>query len=100
MIPMMQTKFSADYILSLVCSYFHVTIEQLKSNSRLPPLPDVRHVYFYISKMFTDETLVDIGNKVDRNHATVLHGIYKYKRDNQMKIITDDFITNNKNLLK
>lgn len=37
-----------------------------------------RNLYFYLCNKFTDETLYNIGKSIDRNHATVIHGIQQF----------------------
>ena len=47
----------------------------------------LRNIYFYFAKKHTKASLEKIGKLVNRDHATVLHGIKKY----HINIIYDDF---------
>jgi hypothetical protein len=51
--------------------------EDLSNNTRARKIAYYRYVYFYVAKkMFGDRiSLTDIGLSVNRDHATVIHGI-------------------------
>ena len=59
----------------------------LKTKSRKREVVWARNIYFYFAKKHTKASLDKIGKTVDKDHATVLHGIKRY-HDN---IIYDDF---------
>ena len=64
-------------ILNKVCAHLGVNKEALAGKFQGRELSDARHIYFYIAKKNTSKTLVDIGEVLNRNHATVIHAIKK-----------------------
>jgi len=50
----------------------------LSSKSRAKRICYSRMIYFYFAREKTNESLSTIGKLVNRDHATVLHGIRKY----------------------
>jgi hypothetical protein len=48
---------------------------KLTRNTRLRRYVYARAIYFKLCKEFTHSTLVEIGNSVGRDHASVLHGL-------------------------
>ena len=57
-------------------------IEDISVKSRKRPLPDLRFTYFNLCRYFIKElgnpSLALIGKAVDRDHASVLHGLKKF----------------------
>jgi len=53
-------------------------------------------LYCYIAvQMFKQYSLKDIGDVIFRDHATVIHGVRKYDRDNSFRSIADEFMSGN-----
>ena len=67
--------FVVNTILESVASNFGVTVDQIKSNSRKSPLPDVRHIYFYVSRLISDNNiaLTYLAETINRDHSTGVH---------------------------
>ena len=61
--------------IKVVCDYYGVTAEELKSNKRNSNISNARQSAIYIIKNLTDLSLKDIGNIFNRNHSTVLSSI-------------------------
>ena len=57
-------------------------IKDISVRSRKTPLPDLRFTYFNLCRYFLKEldypSLELIGKKVNRDHASVLHGLKKF----------------------
>lgn len=68
---------SADTILDAVSSHFNVKIDEIKSKKRNQPITNARQVYMYLTREILNESLLNIGKTIDRDHSTVIHGIEK-----------------------
>jgi len=62
-----------DRILNLVCRYYKVEPEILRSRSRKRIHVYPRNVFVYLSRRHTDKTLDAIGGVINRTHSTVLY---------------------------
>jgi chromosomal replication initiator protein len=65
----------AEEILSIVAEYFNVNVKELKSRKRGKKLCIPRHLYCLIAKSETKLSLREIGELIQRDHATVIHAI-------------------------
>ena len=72
-------------ILRDVADKAKVPIEELKSKSRQRDLVEARQIYFYISKNKTSASLAKIGAEVNRDHATVIHGLRTFENVRDLK---------------
>ncbi len=66
---------TASMICELVSSQYGVSVDDLSSRSRKRSISVPRQVAMYLSRKYTEDSLVDIGRIFNRNHATVLHSI-------------------------
>ncbi len=65
---------SIDYIQKVVCDYFDMTINTLKSKTRKREVVQARQIAMYFSKQMTKSSLATIGMHCGgKDHATVLH---------------------------
>jgi chromosomal replication initiator protein len=65
---------SIDYIQKVVCDYFEMQIENLKSKTRKREVVQARQIAMYFSKQMTKSSLATIGMHCGgKDHATVLH---------------------------
>ena len=65
---------SIDYIQKVVCDYFDMPIETLKSKTRKREVVQARQIAMYFSKQMTKSSLASIGMHCGgKDHATVLH---------------------------
>ncbi|PCH96193.1 MAG: hypothetical protein COB85_03855 [Bacteroidetes bacterium] len=65
---------SIDYIQKVVCDYFDLPIELLKSKTRKRDVVQARQLAMYFSKSMTKSSLAKIGMHCGgKDHATVLH---------------------------
>lgn len=66
-------------ILETVASNFGVTVDQIKSNARKSPLPDVRHIYFYAARLISDGNIpfTYLAETINRDHSTGIHALKK-----------------------
>jgi chromosomal replication initiator protein len=67
-------EISIDYIQKVVCDYFDLTLETLKSKTRKREVVQARQLAMYFSKGLTKSSLSNIGMHCGgKDHATVLH---------------------------
>ena len=65
---------SIDYIQKVVCDYFDLPIELLKSNTRKREIVQARQLAMFFAKQLTKSSLASIGAQCgNKDHATVLH---------------------------
>jgi chromosomal replication initiator protein len=65
---------SIDYIQKVVCDYFEMPIETMKSKTRKREVVQARQIAMYFSKKMTKSSLATIGMHCGgKDHATVLH---------------------------
>jgi len=65
---------SIDYIQKVVCDYFDLPIELLKSKTRKREVVQARQIAMYFAKNLTKSSLATIGLHCGgKDHATVLH---------------------------
>ena len=65
---------SIDYIQKVVCDYFELPIELLKSKTRKREVVQARQIAMYFAKSMTKSSLATIGLHCGgKDHATVLH---------------------------
>ena len=67
-------EISIDYIQKVVCDYFQLPMEILKSKTRKREVVQARQISMYFSKKLTKSSLASIGAHCGgKDHATVLH---------------------------
>lgn len=65
---------SIDFIQKVVCDYFEMPIDHLKSKTRKREVVQARQIAMYFSKQLTKSSLATIGMHCGgKDHATVLH---------------------------
>jgi chromosomal replication initiator protein len=74
----------------LVCKYYGIDPEMLRSNSRKKTHAYPRNVYLYLCRQYTDATLENIATSVKRSHSTALYASEVIDR----KIKTDAQVRN------
>jgi len=65
---------SIDYIQKVVCDYFDLQVETIKSKTRKREIVQARQIAMFFAKKMTKNSLANIGaNCGGKDHATVLH---------------------------
>lgn len=64
-----------DMIVENTAEYYHLNPDTIFSKSRLRDIADARQMIMYLCKKHTGLSSPAIGSKLNRSHATVLHGI-------------------------
>jgi chromosomal replication initiator protein len=68
-----QTPISALQVRDLVCKYYKVDPEVIRSKSRKRAHACPRNIYVYLCRRHTDETIEQIAASIDRSHSTALY---------------------------
>lgn len=67
-------EISMDYIQKLVCEYFEVPVDMVKSATRKREIVQARQISMYLSKSLTKSSLKSIGAFYGgRDHSTVIY---------------------------
>ncbi len=66
-------------IIAVTAESFGFHPDDLTSKSRKQPLVTARQIAMYLCRELTDDSLVQIGTRFNRDHSTVLHSIDKIK---------------------
>lgn len=66
-------QFIDDVIVDTVCNYFGISFEQLVEINRTRKRTYVRQIAMYFLEKYTGLTLKAIGQKLSRDHTTVVH---------------------------
>lgn len=67
-------EISIEYIQKLVCDFFGITVDQVKSKTRKREIVQARQISMYFSKDLTKSSLKTIGMHFGgRDHSTVIH---------------------------
>lgn len=88
---------SASRVTELICNYFNVTLDELKSKRRLKNITDARHWIIYILYNYNKMTLAQIGRILNKNHATCIHAIRRIEAQSE---IYPDINETKENLIK
>ncbi len=69
------TEIIVEKTIKVVCDFYGVSEDDLKSSKRTSNISNARHTAIYILKKLTELSLKDIGSLFNRNHATVISSI-------------------------
>lgn len=90
-----------DLILEEVSSYYNVSTDKIRSNSRMREIVIPRQVTAYLIRELTDKSLPDIGFFLNQHHTTIMHSISKLmeqmKTDSHLQNAVEDLINNIRN---
>lgn len=78
-------EISLELIQKIICQYYKVTLDVLKSKSRKQAIAHPRHMAVYLSRVLTKHSLEAIGKEFNRNHATILHAVNFVQREMEKK---------------
>lgn len=62
-----------EIILHTVTNYYGLTIKDISSRSREGDIRKARQIYCALTKKHTEFSFREIGEKIDRDHSTVMH---------------------------
>lgn len=67
-------ELTIDYIEQVVCDYFKMPVDKIKSKTRKREIVQARQIVMYFARNLTKASLATIGSEVGgKDHATVLH---------------------------
>ena len=73
---------SINKIMSVVATYFNLTIDDLKGKKRSKQVANARMIAMYLCRILTDETYPRIALEFGgRDHSTIIHGYEKINED-------------------
>ena len=72
-------KYQLRDIEAAVCFRFGTDLDELRSPRRSRTYTRPRYYIFLLAREFTSLSLPQIGNRYDRDHTTVMHGIKRIK---------------------
>ncbi|MBW1804048.1 MAG: chromosomal replication initiator protein DnaA, partial [Deltaproteobacteria bacterium] len=64
---------STEDVKKLICQYYKMDPDMLRSKSRKKVYAYPRNIYIYLCRRYTDETLEKIAKTVDRSHSTIIY---------------------------
>ncbi|MFD4328314.1 helix-turn-helix domain-containing protein [Nocardioides sp. NPDC058538] len=79
-----QQHLEADQVLAAVAAAYVVDVEQLHGRARNAPLAEARHVAFWILHRRRCWLLQAVGDWLDRDHSSVLHGVRRVDADSRL----------------
>ena len=80
--PMAGKKVDSTVVMDVVARYYHVTVDDLKSNRRSKEVTNPRQVAMYLCRNLLNMTLPQIGLEFgNRDHTTVMHSCSKVADD-------------------
>ena len=68
-----------DVILDEVSKHYNISINDILSTKKNKEIATARQIVMYLCNKLTEDTKSNIGNKMGRDHATVIHNINKVK---------------------
>jgi chromosomal replication initiator protein DnaA len=75
-------RITTGEIAALVSTYYHVTLDDLRSVKRDKQIVLPRQVAMWLMRQETEASLLEIGSELGgRDHTTVLHGCVKIERE-------------------
>ena len=73
---------SIEYIQDVICSYFDITMKDLKSSQRSNNITFPRQIGMYLCRILTNESFPKVGEAFGkRDHTTVMHAFKKIEKD-------------------
>lgn len=80
--PMAGKKVDSTVVMDVVARFYHVTVDDLKSNRRSKEVTNPRQVAMYLCRNLLNMTLPQIGLEFgNRDHTTVMHSCNKVAED-------------------
>ena len=63
-----------EIIINQVSEHYRISPHALRTKDRHGNLVKARHLYCYFMREFTHLSLTEIGEYINRDHATIIHG--------------------------
>ena len=75
---MSKEELTLNTILNMVCTYYGIDTEKVKSKCRSRSLVDARQLYSRLARLYTYSTWKTIGSIINRDHSTIIHSYNKH----------------------
>lgn len=80
--PAEPREITPELIIQTVADHFHISVKDLISPKRSKDIAHPRQIAMYLCKEMTSVPLIKIGSCLgNRDHATIIHGCEKIKKD-------------------
>ena len=76
----MATKPTIEKVIKVVANYFGITIENIKSTSRVQNISNARAIVCYISRNHLQCSFQSIGEALNKKHQTVMFAEEKIRK--------------------
>ncbi|MDL1896199.1 chromosomal replication initiator protein DnaA, partial [Anaerolineae bacterium CFX7] len=77
-----QTPLSMDQVLTAVCEYYRVSVEEIKGRGRNKEVVTPRQMAMYLLREATGASLPQIGEELGgRDHTTVMYSVEKIAQE-------------------
>ena len=91
---------SIDYIQEVVCKYFNISMDDLKSSKRSNDVAFPRQIAMYLCRTIIHESFPNIGKAFGkRDHSTVMHAYTKIEEDIKNNSQTKRIVDSVKNII-
>jgi len=75
-----ESTISLEDIMKLVCRYYRLDPDTLRSKSRKRVYSTARNIYVYLARKHTDKSLTEIAKTINRTHSTAIYAFEKIKK--------------------
>ena len=72
---------SLEDIIKLICRYYRLDRDSLRSKSRKRLYSNARNIYVYLARKHTDKPLTEIARAINRTHSTAIYAFEKIKKE-------------------
>ncbi len=79
--PNDRKNITCDFIIDTVAEHFDINPQEIRSKGRSKNVAYPRQIVMYLCKKLTGSSITKIGEILDRDHSTVLHGYNKIEDD-------------------
>ena len=83
---------TADRIIRIITDFYKVSVEDVKSSSRLSNISQARHMCIYLIRTITGMSVTTIGEIFNRNYSTVISSVNKIENDRQTDSTLDTLL--------
>jgi len=66
-------------IMKLICRYYKIDPNELRSKSRKKIYSIARNIYIYLARKYTNKSLTEIAKSINRTHSTAIYAFEKIR---------------------
>ncbi len=67
-------------IMKLICRYYRIDPDTLRSKSRKRVYSTARNIYVYLARKYTNKSLTEIAKSINRTHSTAIYAFEKIRK--------------------